>query len=90
VALNSTCLSLNPYGFYIAPLYSLWISKNLRNVEYSRIRRITLHIDIQLDRNETTIIFGEDVKFGGVFRCCVSAQNISFIFFLNSDIFRMA
>merc|ERR1711953_937063 len=26
-------------------------------------------IDIQLGRDETTIIFGEDVKFGGVFRC---------------------
>jgi len=26
-------------------------------------------IDIQLGRNESTIVFGEDVKFGGVFRC---------------------
>jgi len=26
-------------------------------------------IDIQLARDESTIIFGEDVKFGGVFRC---------------------
>ena len=27
--------------------------------------------DIQLERDESTIIFGEDVKFGGVFRCTV-------------------
>jgi len=25
-------------------------------------------MDLQLDRDESTIIFGEDVKFGGVFR----------------------
>ena len=26
-------------------------------------------MDLQLGRDESTIIFGEDVKFGGVFRC---------------------
>ena len=26
-------------------------------------------MDLQLARDESTIIFGEDVKFGGVFRC---------------------
>ena len=29
-------------------------------------------LDIQLARDESTIIFGEDVKFGGIFRCTVS------------------
>ena len=29
-------------------------------------------IDVQLARDESTIVFGEDVKFGGVFRCTVS------------------
>jgi hypothetical protein len=31
--------------------------------------------DVQLGRDETTIVFGEDVKFGGVFRCTVSNSN---------------
>ena len=39
--------------------------------------------DHQLGRNESTIIFGEDVKFGGVFRCTVS-----FELFLENFLFR--
>ena len=33
---------------------------------------ITNAIDVQMMRDESTIVFGEDVKFGGVFRCTVS------------------
>ena len=41
---------------------------------------LIVYLDIQLARDESTIIFGEDVKFGGVFRCTVRV--VSWIFFI--------
>lgn len=38
---------------------------------FKRKRYKIANLDIQLARDESTIIFGEDVKFGGVFRCTV-------------------
>ena len=37
---------------------------------------ITNAIDVQMMRDESTIVFGEDVKFGGVFRCTVSPYSV--------------
>ena len=40
---------------------------------------ITNAIDVQMMRDESTIVFGEDVKFGGVFRCTVSPYSVLWI-----------
>merc|ERR1711931_237166 len=37
--------------------------------EMNMCQAITNAIDVQMMRDESTIVFGEDVKFGGVFRC---------------------
>merc|ERR1711937_459805 len=37
--------------------------------EMNMCQAITWAIDVQVMRDESTIVFGEDVKFGGVFRC---------------------
>ena len=44
-----------------------------KHVQLNMCQAICEAIDIQLGRDESTIVFGEDVKFGGVFRCTVSS-----------------
>jgi 2-oxoisovalerate dehydrogenase E1 component beta subunit len=44
--------------------------KNPENVQNMNLcATITDTLDISLREDDTAIIFGEDVKFGGVFRC---------------------
>ena len=56
----------------------LLANRNNRSIEGSdrkemnMCQAITNAIDVQMMRDESTIVFGEDVKFGGVFRCTVS------------------
>ena len=38
------------------------------------LQSITNAMDIALERDPTACIFGEDVAFGGVFRCTVGLQ----------------
>ena len=49
------------------PFLRLNLGKNLE--EKNMCQAIEHAMDLQLARDESTIIFGEDVKFGGVFRC---------------------
>jgi 2-oxoisovalerate dehydrogenase E1 component beta subunit len=32
-------------------------------------------LDIALEKDESTLLFGEDIAFGGVFRCSINLQN---------------
>ena len=42
------------------------------------LQSITNAMDIALERDPTACIFGEDVAFGGVFRCTVGLQGRGF------------
>ena len=53
------------FGFWT--FLRLNLGKNLE--EKNMCQAIEHAMDLQLARDESTIIFGEDVKFGGVFRC---------------------
>ena len=53
------------------------IKSAIGNSFHRLFKESTLALDIQLARDESTIVFGEDVKFGGVFRCTVSLNSRS-------------
>jgi len=57
--------------------FSTIISNDLITAETKRMNLFTAINDamrIALKTDDSTIIFGEDVGFGGVFRCCVGLQ----------------
>ena len=39
------------------------------------LQSVTNALDITLEKDPTAVIFGEDVAFGGVFRCTVGLQD---------------
>jgi len=65
----------NPFSttlFNYVPLKKEYIQTETKKI--NMFRAINEAISIALDKDETTIVFGEDVGFGGVFRCTDGLQ----------------
>ena len=67
-------------AFVLFILYCLLIIFSLvpgETEKMTMLQSITNAMDLTLEKDPTAIVFGEDVAFGGVFRCTVGLEVIS-------------